>query len=383
MHLPSKKGTFTIGIFGSNGKTSTANMLYCMFSQADIPVDIISGEKNVIHKRNLPNAEQNKLLKKVDNNGIIIIEIDDELLRSKKISQYSFDVLVHCRISEGSYESTDEGIANINSFINSDRRVKTIILNTDDANWKNIIIDLENTYLITYGLGNKATVTASSIECNREVCFLYCLQRSLTGFDNKTIEPMEVPVTIKASGQYNVYNGLAAITTALLYGIPHDIVITSLNSRINSTGLRVLYENGFGVVDNICDNILSLESGFEAVQNMPYENIYLTFDLCDRNPPGINKKMIDIIGAWSLTLKIKKIYFLNGNHDMSMLDNLCYLKSNLCNITCLDGSLSDIEGIIYSLKDKDMLLFFCSSSFNTLREKIIEILDKRILGNLS
>jgi UDP-N-acetylmuramoyl-L-alanyl-D-glutamate--2,6-diaminopimelate ligase len=261
--------------------------------------------------------------------------------------------------------------------------MKTVILNTDDANWKNIIIDLENTYLITYGLGSKATVTASSIECSNEVCFLYCLQRSLTGFNNEAIEPMEVPVTIKSPGQYNVYNGLAAITTSLLCGIPSDFVISSLNSRINSVGLKILYENSFGVVDNVCDTMLSFESGFEAIQNMPYENIYLVFDLPDSNPSYINKKIIDIIGAWSLTLKISNIYFFSERKDKSVLDGLYYLKSNLCNIVCLEGSLSDIEGIIYSLKSGDMLLFFCSSSYNIIREKIVETLDTKILGRLS
>jgi UDP-N-acetylmuramate-alanine ligase len=72
----STKKPLTIGIFGSNGKTSTANMLYCIFNQRGIPVDIINVEKDAIGKKNLPNGEQNKQLKKVDNNGIIIVEID-------------------------------------------------------------------------------------------------------------------------------------------------------------------------------------------------------------------------------------------------------------------------------------------------------------------
>ena len=379
----STKKPLTIGIFGSNGKTSTANMLYCIFNQRGIPVDIINVKKDVDDKKNLPDTEQNKQLKKLDNNGIIIVEIDDELLKNKKVNDWNFDILIHCRISEGSYEGTDEGINRINSLINQNKGMKTVVLNTDDANWKNIIIDLENTYLITYGLGSKATVTASSIECSNEVCFLYCLQRSLTGFNNEVIEPMEVPVTIKSPGQYNVYNGLAAITTSLLCGIPSDFVISSLNSRINSLGLKILYENSFGVVDNVCDTMLSFESGFEAIQNMPYGNIYLVFDLPESNLSYINKKIIDIIGAWSLTLKISNIYFFSGRKDKSVLDGLCYLKSDLCNIVCLEGSLSDIEEIIYSLKAGDMLLFFCSSSYNIIREKIVETLDTKILGRLS
>ena len=187
---------------------------------------------------------------------------------------------------------------------------------------------------------------------------------------------MEIPIVINAIGQFNVYNGLAAITAALVLGLPVSTVVSALNGNIGNSGLKILYENGFCVIDNVCDTMLSLESGFEAVQNLPYENIYLIFDLNNKNTAQI-KKILSVIGAWSLILKIKKIYILNN--DVKLFCN----KESFEDAAFLKGSLEDVEGIINSLTDKDMLLFFCSSAFNHLRDKITEILDRRILGNLS
>lgn len=382
MSSDSQYQCYTIGIFGSNGKTSTINMLYCIFNSAGLYVETINSEKYVAQKRNMPNIEPNKMLKRTGNNDIILIEINEDSLKNPDLFDISFDMLIHCHISEDSYEGTFDGANKISSLINSPYRPKVVILNTDDNNWRNVIIDAENTYVITYGFGSKATVTASSIECGKDINFQYCLQRSIANISGKIIEPMEVPIKINVMGQYNVYNGLCAITAGLYCGLEIDDIGAALANKINNTGLRMLYENGFGVLYNICDYISSYESGFEAVQNLPYKNIMLVFNIDTKNSEGSNEKIIDLIGAWSLTLKIRCIYIILDGADILRYQGISAIK-NFCKLECIDLSNSDIEGIINTLKDDDMLLFFCSSSYNNLRDKIIDILDKRILGKLS
>jgi hypothetical protein len=67
--------------------------------------------------------------------------------------------------------------------------------------------------------------------------------------------------------------------------------------------------------------------------------------------------------------------------------NLKNLGGNLnipeINILGIERWPESVEAIINSLKDKDMLLFFCSSSLDNIRGKISEIMDTRILGNLA
>lgn len=382
MPSPSERRNFTLGIFGSNGKTSTSNMLYCIFNSAGFHVERIYSKNYVTDKRIMPNIEPNKKLKNMDNNGIIIVEINEEMLNSSELYDMNFDVLIHCHISDESFESTVDGAMRISSLINSSSSAKAVIINTDDCYWRNLSIDVQNICLITYGLGSKATVTASSIECGKKVDFLYCLQRLVTGYNGCTMVPMEIPVSLNVMGLYNVYNGLAAITAALYYGMSPDDVIPPLKTNINGTGPRILYENGFSVIHNVCNNIMSYESGFEAIQNLLYKNLHLAFNLDSNNRAELNEKIIDLIGAWSLTLKIKNIYFFHNNQCKLLPDSMKSLGS-LSKLECLEGSIDNIEGIINSLKDDDMLLFFCSSSFNSIMDKVIEILDKRILGILS
>ena len=388
MLSPSNKEVYVIGIFGSNGKTSTANMLWNIFFLSGLKVEIINDEKNAIQKRIMTDIEVYKQLIISGKDDIILIEINKENLENNYLLGISFDMIIHTHISEGSYENTSEGIRKVNELLSSSPGVKTIILNTDDSNWKRIIIDIENTYLITYGLGNKATVTASSIECGKDVRFCYCLQREIRNKYNTIIVPMEIPFVIKTYGQYNVYNGLAVITVSLIYGIEVNKIISSLNNNaIQKLGLSILYENGFGVVNNICENLLSFETGFEAVQNMPYDNIHLIFNLNRNNITHINKKVLESILTWALILKIKKIYYFNTNDSIlnsSLLDDFkTGLKDSGVDFELFEGTIADVEKIINSLNENDMLLYFCCKDSKITGEKIIEILDTRILGNLS
>lgn len=387
MLLPSKREVFTIGIFGSNGKTSTASILCSIFRYEGLDVETISTKKNGVHKRNMTNNEVFKLLKSHSNSDIIIVEISENFLKNGGLDNIDFNMLIHCHISDDSYENSTEGKDRINSTINFAQGVKTVILNTDDTNWKNIS-NIENTYLITYGLGSKATVTASSIECGKAIRFCYCIQRYLTSFKGYTIEPMEVPFLIKIPGQYNVYNSLAAITAALVYGISLKNIMSSLCNNISfHAGLKILYENGFSVIDNICNNLLSYESGFEAIQNLPYENINLIFNLDSNKSEFSNSKVLEVIVLWALTLKFRNVYFLSKDDYVDEYNYFINLKNALegsdINIIRTGSKLVSVEGIINSLSDNDMLLFFCSSELNYIREKLTEMLDKRILGSLS
>jgi UDP-N-acetylmuramoyl-L-alanyl-D-glutamate--2,6-diaminopimelate ligase len=382
-----KKEVLTIGIFGSNGKTSTANLLLSIFNNAGLIVNVINDEKDVIHKGTMTNNDVYKQLKNMENSDIIIIEMTESFLKNVNPDLIEFDILIHCHICENSYENSKEGTSRISSIISSKKNVKTVILNTDDNNWKNLKIDLEKSYLITYGLGNKATVTASSIECGKNIKFCYCLQRALTSIYKEIIVPLEVPISMKAIGQYNVYNGLAAITAAHICGININNIALSLNNAELYTGLKLLYENGFCVVDNLCENALGLETGFDAVQNLPYENVHLIFNLDSKNSQSINKKVLEVIVTWAMTLRIKNMYFIDNSKHISNFTYFNKFKNSLGNsqisIVDMGGNPTNIEGIVNILKEKDMLLFFCSRELNGLRDTIVDTLDKRILGSIS
>jgi UDP-N-acetylmuramoyl-L-alanyl-D-glutamate--2,6-diaminopimelate ligase len=370
----------TIGIFGSNGKTSTVNLLSAIFNSCEIPCEIISSKKNVAYKRNISNIESYKKLKNIGINGIILIEVTEDLLKDISLGEIDFDLFIHCSISEDSYEASEEGLSKINSMIGSSKRHNIVVLNTDDSHWKDMLIDLGNTYLVTYGLGSKATVTASSIEGGRNIRFCYCLQRSLTDFNNKTVEPMEVPFEINVLGLYNVYNGLAAITAALILGISLEDIIQSFeNIQIPGCGIKIIYQNSFSVVDNVCNNLLGYETGFETVQNQSYKDAYLVFDFVPGLTDDCKNKINDVITMWSQTLKIKKAYIISEGSIENAKDPNARLPMGSGNAGISEKGMGEI---IRDLTDDDMLLFFCSSKMDHMRNAVREFLDRRILGEL-
>ena len=82
-----------------------------------------------------------------------------------------------------------------------------------------------NILVITYGLGSKSTVNASSIDEGFATSFSYCLQRGITTLSGVEIEPFEYPIVSNLLKNYSIYNALSAITACLLLDIPiKDIV---------------------------------------------------------------------------------------------------------------------------------------------------------------
>lgn len=78
------------------------------------------------------------------------------------------------------------------------------------------IVDNVTTTSITYGLNQKATVTASSME---EENVFVCIQRTMKSIYNQEIEPQELKITPQnREYRHNIYNILAITTIALLYG---------------------------------------------------------------------------------------------------------------------------------------------------------------------
>lgn len=81
--------------------------------------------------------------------------------------------------------------------------------------------------VITFGLGNKNTVTVSSIE-DDDLGFVYCLQRTLNGKFSREIHPQEIPMQIQVKDDYELYANIINITIALLEGMEGEDVLKKL-----------------------------------------------------------------------------------------------------------------------------------------------------------
>lgn len=84
-------------------------------------------------------------------------------------------------------------------FVNMDMEIDNILFNGN---------------LITYGLGNKNTVTLSSMAEDKS-SFVYCMQRYIT----EDVIPGEIPIIKSFKDNYELYAFMISITIGLIEGV--------------------------------------------------------------------------------------------------------------------------------------------------------------------
>lgn len=82
--------------------------------------------------------------------------------------------------------------------------------------FKNKNIDIKG-IVVTYGLGNKNTITLSSLE-QESIGIVYCVQRYINTCNKNIIEPQEIPLNIYYRDESYLYAYMVIITIALIQG---------------------------------------------------------------------------------------------------------------------------------------------------------------------
>lgn len=222
--FPSRSLTL-IGVTGTDGKSTTCNLLFEILREAGKKTGMITTVNAVIGDRVLdiglhvttPDAlEVQGYLKDMVEAGLThcILEATSHGLAQHRISACEFDVAVLTNITHehldyhGSYEAYFDAKASL--FRNLDRNkeksggpAKTAVLNMDDRSY--VLLQREvNARQVTYAHNTRADFVAQEISSSRE------------GLVFKISSPRgEVSVHSPLIGEYNVMNCLAAFTAAV------------------------------------------------------------------------------------------------------------------------------------------------------------------------
>lgn len=139
------------------------------------------------------------LLKKI-NIKAIVVTINEKNIENIKSIQFE-TVIVDKNIATTTAEKLKE-ILKVSKYL---------IINGDIANMEEI--QNINLTLITYGFGNKCTITASSIN---EDNMIFCLQRSICSASGRKIESHERKITL-CPKVYNNYVMMVVFAIELIY----------------------------------------------------------------------------------------------------------------------------------------------------------------------
>ena len=216
-----------VGIVGTNGKTTTATIIYNILKDAGHSVGLVGTNGVLINDLNLPSFlttpdpielhyifEQMVLL----NVEYCVMEISAQAIHYNKVEGINPDIIVYTNITPEHLDFFGDFKCYANTKINyilSHKNAK-IIVDSDDENAARI---LHNISCITYGIYNPSDTFAININMTLTKSNFVC---------NVLDEVFEVNSNFV--GVYNVYNILAANTVAKILNIPTISVVKTLQN---------------------------------------------------------------------------------------------------------------------------------------------------------
>ena len=148
--------------------------------------------------------QTNQIRKQIEKEGLKIEIICINYKSIENIKNIKFEIIV----MQDSLEKLKEKKLNIIEILKS---AKYLLLNTD-TNVNQEILKNVNIKVLTYGLKQKATITASSIS---DTQVIISIQRAFKTLNGKIIEQQEIPVEFVKNSSKELYNSL--IKTTIIY----------------------------------------------------------------------------------------------------------------------------------------------------------------------
>lgn len=124
----------------------------------------------------------------------------------ENIKNIKFDIVIVC----DTLEKLEGKEKHVRDILNNS---KYLLLNAD-ANTENSILKDINIKIITYGLNQKSTITASSIG---EEKIIICIQRAFKDIDDNIVEQKEVRSKLEKNNIKNIYNSLIKVAIINIY----------------------------------------------------------------------------------------------------------------------------------------------------------------------
>lgn len=217
---PSEKLT-TIGITGTNGKTTTALLIESIFNQAGIPcggigtIEYRTGKRRIPAGRTTPDAlGTNALLDKMLKNRLraVAMEVSSHGLDQKRVDDIFFDAAIFTNLT---HEHLDYH-KNLKKYFESKARIFEqlkkggfAVINTDDKNARSCIKKITNHKKITYGLNRVADISARVNKVGLGGSSFAVMLHKKDAF----------LVDTKLVGLHNISNILAAVAAAITQGL--------------------------------------------------------------------------------------------------------------------------------------------------------------------
>ena len=276
-----------IGIAGTNGKTTTATLLYKYFRKANYKVGLISTVKNYINDKEIdadyttPDALTfNKLLKQMCDAGCnyCFAEVSSHAVHQNRTASLHFAGGVFTNITHDhlDYHKTFAEYLKVKKqFFDNLPKSSFALVNIDDKNGRTMLQNTEaETH--TYALKNFADYKGKILEMH--------LGGTLMSINN-------IEFWSLLTGTFNAYNLTAVFATAVLTGQPSEDVLRILSSLKPVKGrFETVKHKGITAIIDYAHTPDALEKVLKAIHEIKSEN----------------QKIITVVGAGGNRDKTKR-----------------------------------------------------------------------------
>jgi len=275
-----------ICVTGTDGKTTTANMIYHILSSSGLKVGLIStisakfeGEEidTGFHVTSPEPFQVQKLLKLMKTKGVewVVLETTSHALDQYRYFgiKCSYAVFTNITHEHLDYHKTYRNYLNAKAkLVKMLHPYGKAILNLDDKGVSNVYMKHFKTKNIRYGITSEdVDIRAINLSSDKESIGFSLKIENTQAFLPYLIDNKALDITIPIMGEYNVYNALASITTciSILGNTPnYEKYLQSLNSfKVLSGRMEVLQSKPFKVIVDFAHTPNALEKALTTLLN--------------------------------------------------------------------------------------------------------------------
>jgi len=239
------KMKYGIGVAGTHGKTTTTTMIGLVTQKGNYDPTIMVGGK--VHSFDKTNAVVGK-------GDVIVVEADEF---DRTFLRLTPSIAIITNIEAEHLDIYDDLEDVKNAFIDYSNKVPfygAVVVCLDDPNVRSILPNLERR-IISYGITPQATVRATDLQMSEfNSTFTVLLEGKKLGV-----------ITLKAPGEHNVKNALAAVATGLELNIDFKLIKEGLESFEGVyRRFQLKYNNGVMVIDDYAHHPTEVQATLQA-----------------------------------------------------------------------------------------------------------------------
>ena len=266
-----------IGVTGTNGKTTTTNLIKTILENAGYKTGLIGTIGNYINKKEInssrttPNSmELNKLFYKMKKQGLeyVVMEVSSHAIDLKRIFNLEFEIAVFTNISRDhlDYHKTLENYIKVKSKLFKKVKDKGYsIINIDDDSANEMINNTE-AKVIKYSIDKKSDFQAKNIALN-------------TNGVSFEISDFKKRINLNITGKFNIYNALAALAVASVLNIDYNKIKNGLEKIKGIPGrFELIKENqNFTVIVDYAHTPDGMDNVLKTIEDLAKKRVIIVF----------------------------------------------------------------------------------------------------------